>query len=53
MNRNRILEGLLGAAVAIAAALSLLIAIGIPAAFRRLFQSGGAPAAQLAAVELV
>ena len=51
MNRIRTLERPHGAVVAIAAALSILIAIGILAGVTGLFQSRGAPVAQLAAVE--
>ena len=51
MNRNPALERPRGAAVAIAAALSTLIAIGILAGVTGLFQSRGAPMAQPAAAE--
>jgi phosphotransferase system glucose/maltose/N-acetylglucosamine-specific IIC component len=51
MNRNRTQDRLHGAASAIAAVLSILIAIGILTGVARLFQSRGAPVAQLAAVE--
>jgi hypothetical protein len=51
MNRNPSPERPHGAAVAIAAALSTLIAIGILAGVTGLFQSRGAPMAQHAAGE--
>lgn len=49
MKRNPTLERPHGVAVAVAAALSTLIAIGILAGVTGLFQSRGAPMAQLAA----
>ena len=51
MNRNPTLERPHGVAVAIAAALSTLIAIGILAGVTGLFQSRGAPMARLAIAE--
>ena len=51
MNRIPTLERPHGAVAAIAAALSILITIGILAGITGLFQSRGVPAAQLAAVE--
>jgi hypothetical protein len=51
MNRIRTLERPHGAVVAIAAASSILIAVGILAGVTGLFQSRGAPVAQPAAAE--
>ena len=51
MNRNPTLERPHGVAVAIAAALSTLIAIGILAGVTSLFQRRGAPMARLAIAE--
>ena len=51
MNRNPALDRPHGVAVAIAAALSTLIAIGILAGVTGLFQSRGALMAQLAVAE--
>lgn len=51
MNRNLTPERPRGAAIAIAAALSTLIAVGIMAGVTDLFQSRGAPMAQLADAE--
>ena len=51
MNRNPAPEGPHGVAIAIAAALSALIAIGILAGVTSLFQSRGAPMARLAIAE--
>ena len=51
MNRNLTLECPHGVAVAIAAALSAWIAIGVLAGVTDLFQSRGAPMARLAIAE--
>ena len=51
MNRNPTPEGAHGVAVAIAAALSTLITIGILAGVTGLFQGCGAPMARLAIAE--
>ena len=51
MNRNPALDRPHGVAVAIAAALSTLIAIGILAGVTSLFQSREAPMARLATAE--
>lgn len=51
MNRNPTLHRRHGVAVTFAAALATLIAVGILAGVTGLFQSRGAPMAQLAAAE--